>query len=141
MSGHRKARGRRAQRRVQALGKGREPRQQGAGLVVVMELEDVSDPAYAQSLLSYMGLPPAPMLVAEDRPPLAVLASPGAVDDCVFVADGDRILGVLHGTDCELSTYIRNHVGSPQIDMSQGKCARRAAGGVFRVLDVAELAR
>jgi hypothetical protein len=108
-------------------------------LVVVMELEGVSDPARAQSLLSYLGLPPTPVLAAEDRPALAVLRSPRAVDDCVFVADGERMLGVLHGTDCALSTYVRNQLGTPLPKVFEGKCARRAAGGVFRVMEISEL--
>jgi hypothetical protein len=57
----------------------------------------------------------------------------------VFVADGERMLGVLHGTDCTLSTYVRNQLGTPLPKVFEGKCARRAAGGVFRVVDISEL--
>jgi hypothetical protein len=117
----------------------REPGRQAVDLVVVMELDGVSDPIHAQNLLSHMGLPPTPVLAAGNRPALAVLRSPRAVDDCVFVADGERMLGVLHGTDCALSTYVRNQLGTPLPKVFEGKCARRTAGGVFRVVDISEL--
>jgi hypothetical protein len=85
----------------------------------------------AQSRLSYMGLPPIPILAAEDRPALAVLSSPAAADDCVIVADGDRTLGVLHGTDCNLSIYARNQMGRPNCSMATALVALLEACSAF----------
>src|SRR4029077_16714566 len=83
---------RRNQRRVQT--------RQSASYLAILELDGVSDPIKAQSLLSYLGLPPSGVLAAEDRPALAAYRSSTEIDDCVFVSAGDRTLGVLHGTDC-----------------------------------------
>lgn len=112
---------------------------QSATYVNVLELDGVSDPLVAQSLLSYMGLPATCVLAAKERPALAVFRSPGPVDDCAMVTDGDRVLGMWHGTDCTLSTYVRRCNGKPLPIPFEAHCGRRAAGGVFRVLDVNDM--
>lgn len=132
----------RAQRRAKDQKRSKRRQQhtkRSSNLVTVLELDGVSDPAQAQSLLSYMGLPQTPILAAEGRPALAVMSVPGRAEDCVIVADGGRTLGVLHGTDCNLSINVQKQIGNPQPEPFNSNCARRAAGGVFRVLDVNEM--
>lgn len=114
-------------------------RRQSPTYANVLELDGVSDPQTAQILLSHMGLPATSVLAAKDHPVLAVYRSPRPVDDCALVADGDRVLGIWHGTDCTLSTYVRRFDGKRLPNPFRGHCGRRAAGGVFRVLDINDL--
>lgn len=130
----------RAQHRSKPRKRTQHARQQGpATHLVFFELEDISEPEAAQRLLSRIGLPKSPMLVAEDLPVLAALASPGPVDDCTLVSEGGRVLGMLYGTDCALSRSVHRSVGRALPAAFVARCDRRAAGGVFRVLDINEV--
>jgi hypothetical protein len=105
-------------------------------ILCVLELDGVCEAEAARNLLSYMSLPPTLLLVAYRRPALAVYRLPKSVGDCVLVTDGNRVLGMWHGCDCALSMTIRRYGGEPLPDSFDGRCARRDAGGLFRVLDV-----
>lgn len=130
----------REQRRAKQRKRNQRPHRRGSAIYVnVLELDGVSDAQVARSLLAYLGLPATSMLVAEERPVLAVFRSPGQINDCALVADGNRVLGMWHGTDCTLSTYIRRCSGKPLAALFKGHCGRRAAGGMFRVLDINEV--
>jgi hypothetical protein len=129
----------RVQRRAKQCKRDQRASHRQPAIYLVFELEDISDPEIAQKLLSRIGLPVSPMLVAKERLVLAVFRSPGPVNDCVMVTDGDRVLGMFHGTDCTLSTRVRQCTGKPLPAAFNARCDRRAAGGVFRVLDVNEM--
>lgn len=123
---------RRNQRRVHS--------RQSASYLAVLELDGISDPIKAQSLLSYLGLPPSGVLAAEGRPALAAYRSSTELDDCLLISEDERMLGVLHGTDCSLSAYIDQYLGKRLPNTFAGRCARHAAGGLFRVLDINDMA-
>lgn len=107
--------------------------------VCVVELDGVFQEDSASSLLGRMGLPATNLLVAPGRPVLSVLRLQGPVNDCVLLAECGRVLGILHGSDCALSTAIGRHFGKSMPVALDGRCARRDAGGLFRVLDVDEM--
>ena len=48
-------------------------------------------------------------------------------DDCVMVADGERTLGVLHGTDCNLSISVQNQLGKARPETIDSNFAGRSS--------------
>lgn len=89
------------------------------------------------------GLPSGGLALASpDGPTLYPYLVPAAALDCVLVTmPGDRIGGVMHGTDCEVSRAVAEARHRRDSSPCIPGCARIAAGGSFRTFAADEMAR
>ncbi|MGB0971169.1 MAG: hypothetical protein ACPGVG_09440 [Mycobacterium sp.] len=82
------------------------------------------------ALTRFMGMPPTWTLCADgDVRPINVYRSAAPIRHCTPLMEGDRVLGLCHGTDCGLSEAIGDLITGPRGTgpiriPASGRCSR-----------------
>lgn len=86
---------------------------------------------YEPDLADLLDLPATRTMRSDNGAVMLLMVAPAPIADCMMIVDRGETVGMIHGTDCGMSTPEGETV----------RCERREAGGSFRAVELASLPR